>query len=271
MTDNNTDILTNLQKYYAVVRDHAYNLPTERDKALSTLRIKQEAWSNEALQFIYDCYLKDKYFDELDLIADGGEVLTECKLVVNIVFPGYLDNLKQIMQIMLDFDNMLALSPSNYIAWKQRSLHLNDKQKALIARKEQLIINRYKLKLSDVIFYRSQSEKNEKVQRSIDEISRNIENFIKCVQKSMCKSEHAKAVEVFDIHGKLIAIYPSIKDASEGMFILQSRINNIVNRKRSFGPAKSRLDGKRYTFRFVGDNKPLCIDMRRNIFIKPKV
>lgn len=49
-TDN--EALTNIQKYYKIVKHHAYNLSDNeavRNRQLSTVRVKQEAWSNEAL------------------------------------------------------------------------------------------------------------------------------------------------------------------------------------------------------------------------------
>lgn len=214
-TDN--EALTNIQKYYKIVKHHAYNLSlTEagRNKQLSTVRVKQEAWSNEALQFIYDCYKQDKYFDELDMFASGGEILTECQFVVNVVFPGYLQSLHDIMQIMLDFDNMVALSADNYVKWKQRTLELNDEQKELIRHKESLIINRYKLQLSDVIFYRSQLEHSPKVQRSIKEICAEIENYLLHVEKSTVKKEKNKPVEAWDVQTKqLVKVFESVKEA----------------------------------------------------------
>ena len=199
------DIRANLKTYYSIVKGHAYNLAlTEsgKNKQLSTLRVKQEAWTNDALQFIYSCYIKDKYFDELDMFATGGEVLTECKYVVIIVFPGYLNSLKDIMTIMLDFDNMLALSPQNYVKWKQRTLELNDEQKQLIEHKESLIINRYKLQLSDVIFYRASLVNSTKVQRSINEICADIEKYLLNVEKTTEKMEKNKPVEAWDVQTK---------------------------------------------------------------------
>ena len=209
-----SEIQTNLQKYYSIVRDHVYNLPVDRSKAISMLRVKQEAWSNDALQFIYQCYIKDKYFDELDMYASDGEVLTEAKFVVNVVFPGYLQSLHDIMQIMLDFDNMIALSPSNYIAWKQRTLQLNDEQKKLIEHKERIIISRYNINLADVIFYRSKSNSNVEVQRSIKQICEDIENYLLHVVKSTEKKEKNKPVEAWDVETKqLVKVFESVKEA----------------------------------------------------------
>lgn len=255
-TDSET--LTNIQKYYSIVKHHAYNLSlTEagRNKQLSTVRVKQEAWSNEALQFIYDCYKQDKYFDELDMFATGGEVLTECKYVVNIVFPGYLNSLTDIMQIMLDFDNMVALSADNYVKWKQRTLELNDEQKELIRHKESLIINRYKLQLSDVIFYRSQLDHSPKVQRSIKEICADIENYLLHVEKSDKKMVKNKPVEAWDVDTKqLFKVFESAKEASESLQVSRSEISKICQKKHA---ATKSPDGKLYTFRFVGDSRPL--------------
>ncbi len=156
------EISANVQMYYQIVRDHVYNTG-KSNRALSTLRIKQEAFANDALQFIHKSYLIDHYFDELDLLSDGGEILTDAKFVVNVVFPGYLPSLPQIMEIMLDYDNMIALSAENYIKYKQQQLTLNKQQQALLLHKEQLIISRYNLTLSDVIFYRQKSANDTKV------------------------------------------------------------------------------------------------------------
>lgn len=134
--------------------------------------------------------------------ATGGEVLTEAKFVVNVVFPGYLDSLTQIMSIMLDFDNMIALSPQNYVKWKQRNLELNDEQKRLIEHKERLIIGRYKLQLSDVIFYKATLANSPKVQRSIKEICNDIENYLLHVEKSTEKMVKNKPVEAWDVERK---------------------------------------------------------------------
>ena len=253
-----TEILTNLQKYYNIVKGHAYNLSNNeavRNRQLSTLRVKQEAWSNDALQFIYSCYIKDKYFDELDMFATGGEVLTECKYVVNIVFPGYLNSLTDIMEIMLDFDNMLALSPTNYVKWKQRTLELNDEQKRLIEHKERLIINRYKLQLTDVIFYRATLANSTKVQRSIKEICADIEKYLLDVEKSTKKMEKNKPVEAWDVDTKqLFKVFESAKEASESLQVSRSEISKICQKKHA---ATKSPDGKLYTFRFVGDSRPL--------------
>lgn len=253
------DIRANIKKYYSIVKHRAYNLPTatvDKDKQLQTLRVKQETWSNEALQFIYSCYLKDKYFDELDMRATGGEVLTEAKIVVNIVFPGYLCSLQQIMQIMLDFDNMLALSVENFTAWKQRSICLNDEQEALIKHRQQLIISKYQLKQSDVTYYRAQLNRSAKVQRSIDEICREVRKYIKKIHST--NEEPAptktKAVEVWSIETKeLVCVYDSAKEASEKMQVSRSAISACC---RHLQTASISHDGKVYTFRFVGDKAP---------------
>jgi hypothetical protein len=68
-------------------------------------------------------------------MSDNGEVLTTAKFVVYVVFPGYLESLPDIMQILCDTDNMIALSASNYIAYKTNSLQLNDTQRKLILHK----------------------------------------------------------------------------------------------------------------------------------------
>lgn len=236
-----------------------------RNRQLSTLRVKQEAWSNEALQFIYSCYIKDKYFDELDMFATGGEVLTEAKFVANIVFPGYLSDLQMIMQIMLDFDNMIALSPSNYIAWKQRTLQLNDEQKELIRHKERIIISRYNLNLTDVIFYRSKSNSNVAVQRSIKEICADIEKYLLHVEKSTKKMVKNKPVEAWDVHTKqIVKVFESVTEASESLQVSQSAISTICQRKQAVTKA---ADGKLYTFRFVGDVQPLSFIYKK---LEPK-
>ena len=261
-TDSET--LTNIQKYYSIVKHHAYNLSDNeavRNRQLSTVRVKQEAWSNDALQFIYECYKQDKYFDELDMRATGGEVLTECQFVVNVVFPGYLDSLTQIMSIMLDFDNMVALSADNYVKWKQRTLELNDEQKRLIEHKERLIIGRYKLQLSDVIFYRSQLEHSPKVQRSIKEICADIEKYLLHVEKSTEKMEKNKPVEAWDVHTKqLVRVFESAKEAVASLGVSQSAISTICQHKQSVTKAP---DGIYYTFRFVGDVRPLSFSYRK--------
>ena len=240
-------------------------MPVDRSKAISTLRVKQEAWSNNALQFIYQCYIKDKFFDEFDMYSSDGEVLTEAKFVVNVVFPGYLDSLTQIMSIMLDFDNMIALSPQNYVKWKQRNLELNDEQKELIRHKESLIINRYKLQLADVIFYRATLANSTKVQRSIKQICEDIENYLLHVEKSDKKMVKNKPVEAWDVETKqLIKVFQSLKEASESLEISHSTISTICTRKQSVTKAP---DGKLYTFRFVGDITPLSFIYKK---LEPK-
>ena len=127
--------LVNLHKYLSIVKHKDYNITDSTQQALSTLRIEQEAWRNDALTFIQSDYIKDKIFDELDLMSDNGEVLTTAKFVVYVVFPGYLESLPEIMQTLTDADNMIALSASNYIAYKTNSLQLNDTQRKLILHK----------------------------------------------------------------------------------------------------------------------------------------
>jgi hypothetical protein len=162
---------------------------------------------------------------------------------------------------MLDFDNMLALSPTNYVKWKQRNLELNEQQKELIEHKERLIINRYKLRLSDVIFYRAMLEHSTKVQRSIKEICADVEKYLLNVEKSTEKMEKNKPVEVWDVQTKqLIKVFESAKDAVESLKVSQSAISTICQRKQF---ATKAPDGKVYTFRFVGDVSPLNFSYRR--------
>ena len=195
--------------------------------------------------------------------ATGGEVLTEANYVVSIVFPGYLNSLHDIMTIILDFDNMLALSAENYIKWKQRTLELNDEQKQLIEHRESLIIRKYHLQLSDVIFYRATLDHSPKVQRSIKEICADVEKYLMKFEKcneSKKKMEKNKPVEVWDVETKqLVKVFESMKEASEQMQVSQSAISAICRKKQIVAKSET---GRYYTFRFVGDVRALRFEVK---------
>ena len=75
------------------------------------------------------------------------------------------------------------------------------------------------------------------------------------MQNSVVKTEHSKAVEVYDMSGNKVAVYKSSKEAAIGMMVNRSEICMIANKKQGRKSCKSKLDGKRYTFRFA-DDKP---------------
>ena len=64
------------------------------------------------------------------------ELLNRSVFVVNIVFPGYLENVSQLLEIMTDSDTMLALCNVNYLRWKSNDMPLNERQKELIYNRE---------------------------------------------------------------------------------------------------------------------------------------
>lgn len=248
-----TKALNNLQQYISIVKHKKYNITDSTKQALTALRIEQEAWRNDALSFIQSDYIKDKIFDELDLMSDNGEVLTTAKFVVYVVFPGYLESLPDIMQILCDTDNMIALSASNYIAYKTNSLQLNDTQRKLILHKQQIILNRYKLRLSDIITYRLHCLNNDVIQRHIQTVC----YYAKFMENDYIfndKKDNKKAVECYTLDGQFVAVFPTLSIAANAMQCSISSISGCCKKQQY--KVKTR-DKKAFIFCYAGDTPQL--------------
>ena len=245
--------LVNLQQYISIVKHKNYNITDTTAQALKTLRIEQEAWRNETLSFIQTDYLKDKMFDEVNMLKDGGEVLTTAKFVVYVVFPGYLETMPEIMQILCDVDNMVALDAPNYIAYKTNKLELNDTQRALFIQKEKVIVKRYNLRLSDIITYRLHCLNNAAIQKHIQTVcfyAKYMENGYTFNEKKNNK----KAVDCYTLDGEFVAVFPTMSVAADAMQCRLSSISDCCNHKQFTVKCKEK---KAYIFCHHGDSPQL--------------
>ena len=245
--------LVNLQQYLSIVKHKDYNITGSTQQALSTLRIEQEAWRNETLSFIQTDYLKDKMFDEVNMLKDGGEVLTTAKFVVYVVFPGYLETLPEIMQILTDTDNMVALDAPNYIAFKTNQLELNDTQRQLFIHKEQIIAKRYNLRLSDIITYRLHCLNNDVIQKHIQTVC----FYAKYMENGYTfndKKDNKKAVECYTLEGEFVAVFPTLSIAADAMQCSISSISGCCKHQQF--KVKTR-DKKAYIFCYAGEQPQL--------------
>ncbi len=161
--------------------------------------------------FMKSVYLTEHPFDELDLC---NNLLSDAEHVVNAVIPKS-DTIDKLIEISIDFDNMLSLNDSHFTDYKSDSLTLTDSQRQLISDKQQTVIVNHSLS-SDNLLVGGAIFSNEVARIKSGET---------------VKEKEKIAVKQYDLNGNLIAEYDDIDDAVEATQTPRKKIKAVCNYK----------------------------------------
>ena len=132
-------------------------------KVYKNLRDFEVDRAKTIIRFMQSIYLTEHPFDELDELA---QILTESTNVATLLFPK-TDTLRQTVEVLINFNNMLAVNSDNYKKYLSHSLALNDSQKMLLASKTKAVTKAFEhLQLSN-----NCEKKTLKLLREIDTIN----------------------------------------------------------------------------------------------------
>ena len=161
--------------------------------------------------FMKSVYLTEHPFDELDLCSN---LLSDAEHVVNTVMPKS-DAIDKLIEISIDFDNMLSLNDSHFTDYQSDSLTLTNSQRQLISDKQQTVISNHSLS-SDNLLVGGAIFSNEVARIKSGET---------------VKEKETIAVKQYDLNGNLIAEYDDIDDAVEATETPRKKIKAVCNYK----------------------------------------
>ena len=92
---------------FSVWRDLMNTNKETLECALSRIRSHKENFQSAILSFMKQQYLLEHPFDELELINNK---LSDSEYVAEYIFPGHLDSFHQILEVVIDSQNMIALN-----------------------------------------------------------------------------------------------------------------------------------------------------------------
>ena len=103
--------------------------------------------ASHIVNFMRSIYLADHPFDELDLCSN---LLSDAEHVVNTVMPKS-ESIDKLIEISIDFDNMLSLNDSHFTDYKSDTLTRTDSQRQLISNKQQTVIVNHSLSSDNLL------------------------------------------------------------------------------------------------------------------------
>ena len=151
--------------------------------------------AKQIIDFMRNVYLADHPFDELDF---ADELFTKSEKVANLLVPTKADSLSTLIEIAIDFNNMIALGRRNYTKFFEKSLQLSQSQSKFIESKTEAVINR--LSTLPLALERKPVE-----MLLIDS---------KTMTDKVINSKSDRAVEQYTTDGVLIATFPNVRTAS---------------------------------------------------------
>ena len=209
--------LHSVKMYINITRNQSYKQCSDKNAA------------KQIINFMCSVYLMDHPFDELDFAED---LLTESSLVANMVIPTNVNNLSSLIEIAIDFDNMLALNQKNY----QRFFFgdgesFTSNQMQLIETKTNAVIRHYaasytleKKPVDDLLKIGAEAE--------VTELSQDNPLLIVKEKSANSRSKNRKAVCQYTQDGVLLAVFPNVRTASDMTNTDRWCIYNCCRKKR---------------------------------------
>jgi len=100
------------------------------------------------INFMRQIYLTEHPFDELLAV---NNIYSESTDIATLLFPRS-DALKEVIEVLINFNNMLALCTENYARYKSKTLSLDDKQSALVKSKGKAVYKEFgRLQLTSAV------------------------------------------------------------------------------------------------------------------------
>lgn len=140
--------------------------------ALSKIRSHKENFQSAILSFMKQQYLLEHPFDELELLNDK---LSNSEYVAEYIFPGHLDSFHQILEVVIDSQNMIALNKDNYIRYKCDTLNTDDKQQQYLTAGKQTVIDKYNIDVKALSEYQNDKHTKRVKAREIERLLNTIE------------------------------------------------------------------------------------------------
>lgn len=91
------------------------------------------------INFMRSIYISEHPFDELEAL---NNIYKESTDVATLLFPR-TDELRKVVEVLINFTNMLALCPDNYKKYQTHTLALDDTQTKLIRSKAKALFNAF--------------------------------------------------------------------------------------------------------------------------------
>lgn len=185
--------------------------------------------AKQIVGFMQSVYLTEHPFDELDLCSN---LLSDAEHVVNTVMPKS-ESIDKLIEISIDFDNMLSLNDSHFTDYKSDSLTLTDSQRQLISNKQQTVIKSHNIDSNNLL---------------IGGAAFRMMLYTETMQENG-KQKKKIPIKQYDFNGNLIAEYDDINDAAKEKGIERYKIVNVCKHK-----AQTYLNS---IWRYADDDTPL--------------
>lgn len=190
--------LHSVKMYINITRNQSYKQCSDKNAA------------KQIINFMRSVYLMDHPFDELDFAED---LLTESSLVANMVIPTKVNDLSSLIEIAIDFDNMLALNQKNYQRFyfgDGESFTSNQMQ--LIENKTNAVIRHY---AASYTLEKKPVDDLLKIGAEVTELSQDNPLLIVKEKSANSRSKKRKAVCQYTQDGVLLAVFPNVRTASD--------------------------------------------------------
>ena len=168
-------------------------------------------YAKKIVGFMQSVYLTEHPFDELDLCSN---VLSDAEHVVNTVISKS-DTIEKLIEISIDFDNMLSLNDSHFTDYKSDTLTLTDSQRQLISNKQQTVIVNHSLSSDNLL------------------VGGAAFRMMLCTEQTKPDWKQKKMIPIkqYDLSGNLIAEYDDIDDAVKETGIAKHKIINVCKHR----------------------------------------
>lgn len=193
-----------------------------RQKTYKSVGTKNAA--GQIIKFMRNVYLMDHPFDELDFTEDK---LTPSETVANIVVPKRCDSIAGLIEIAIDFDNMIALCKMNYEKFYNEPARLTATQVNFIESKSNALAGKYNVPMTLL--------EHKPVEKLIENKSQDVRPLMLIDKSPNSKSE--RCIMQFTKDGQFMREWANVRTASETLGIDRWGIYNCAsgNRKTAGG------------------------------------
>ncbi len=108
-------------------------------KTYSNIKDFEQDRAKTIISFMRSIYLSEHPFDELEQL---NNIYKESTDVATLLFPK-TDELKEVIEVLINFNNMLALCRENYTCYQSKTLALDESQTKLIRSKAKAVFKEF--------------------------------------------------------------------------------------------------------------------------------